>query len=95
MAQYSFLIQHTSSVVCNFRKYLVDIGDEQSIERNLSFSGHMKRISGIWSQPGHGTADPAGGGRAAPPGGAALAINVWATAPLGRQSADGFTTTPK
>ena len=49
MAQYGFLIPaHESSVVCNFREYLVDIGDEQSIEQSLStFSGHMKKITGI------------------------------------------------
>ncbi len=49
MAQYGFLIPaHESSIVCHFDEYLVDIGDEQSIEQSLStFSGHMKRISVI------------------------------------------------
>ena len=47
--QYGFLIPaHESSIVRHFEEYLVDIGDEQSIEQSLStFSGHMKRISGI------------------------------------------------
>ena len=49
MAQYGFLIPaHESSIVCHFDEYLVDIGDEQSIEQSLStFSGHMKKITGI------------------------------------------------
>ena len=49
MAQYGFLIPaHESSIVCHFEEYLVDIGDEQSIEQSLStFSGHMKKITGI------------------------------------------------
>ena len=49
MAQHGFLIPaHESSTVCHFDEYLVDIGDEQSIEQSLStFSGHMKRITGI------------------------------------------------
>ena len=57
MAQYGFLIPaHESSIVCHFDEYLVDIGDEQSIEQSLStFSGHMKRISGILDLAGHAT----------------------------------------
>ena len=80
MAQYGFLIPaHESSVVCNFREYLVDIGDEQSIEQSLStFSGHMKRISGILELAGHGTLtllDELGAGTA-PAEGAALAVSI-------------------
>ena len=80
MAQYGFLIpSHESSVVCNFREYLVDIGDEQSIEQSLStFSGHMKRISGILELAGHGTLtllDELGAGTD-PAEGAALAVSI-------------------
>ena len=80
MAQYGFLIPaHESSVVCNFREYLVDIGDEQSIEQSLStFSGHMKRISGILELAGHGTLtllDELGAGTD-PAEGAALAVSI-------------------
>ena len=80
MAQYGFLIPaHESSVVCNFREYLVDIGDEQSIEQSLStFSGHMKRISGILELAGHGTLallDELGAGTD-PSEGAALAVSI-------------------
>ena len=80
MAQYGFLIPaHESSVVCNFREYLVDIGDEQSIEQSLStFSGHMKRISSILELAGHGTLtllDELGAGTD-PAEGAALAVSI-------------------
>ena len=80
MAQYGFLIPaHESSVVCTFREYLVDIGDEQSIEQSLStFSGHMKRISGILDLAGHGTLtllDELGAGTD-PAEGAALAVSI-------------------
>lgn len=80
MAQYGFLIPaHESSVVCSFREYLVDIGDEQSIEQSLStFSGHMKRISGILELAGHSTLtllDELGAGTD-PAEGAALAVSI-------------------
>ena len=80
MAQYGFLIPaHESSVVCTFREYFVDIGDEQSIEQSLStFSGHMKRISGILDLAGHGTLtllDKLGAGTD-PAEGAALAVSI-------------------
>ena len=80
MAQYGFLIPaHESSVVCSFREYLVDIGDAQSIAQSLStFSGHMKRISGILELAGHGTLtllDELGAGTD-PAEGAALAVSI-------------------
>ena len=80
MAQYGFLIPaHESSVVCNFREYLVDIGDEQSIEQSLStFSGHMKRITGILELAGPDTLtliDELGAGTD-PAEGAALAVSI-------------------
>ena len=80
MAQYGFLIPaHESSAVCNFSEYLVDIGDEQSIEQSLStFSGHMKRITGILALAGPGTLtllDELGAGTD-PAEGAALAVSI-------------------
>ena len=80
MAQFGFLIPaHESSVVCNFQEYLVDIGDEQSIEQSLStFSGHMKRITGILDLAGPDTLtllDELGAGTD-PAEGAALAVSI-------------------
>ena len=80
MAQHGFLIPaHDSSTVCHFAEYLVDIGDEQSIEQSLStFSGHMKRITGILALAGPGTLtllDELGAGTD-PAEGAALAVSI-------------------
>ena len=80
MAQYGFLIPaHESSVVCHFREYLVDIGDEQSIEQSLStFSSHISRIGGILQRAGSGTLaliDELGAGTD-PAEGAALAVSI-------------------
>ncbi|MDD4851018.1 MAG: endonuclease MutS2 [Gemmiger sp.] len=80
MAQHGFLIPaHESSVVCHFEEYLVDIGDEQSIEQSLStFSGHMKRISGILALAAPETLtllDELGAGTD-PAEGAALAVSI-------------------
>jgi len=80
MAQHGFLIPaHESSAVCHLSEYLVDIGDEQSIEQSLStFSGHMKRISEILSLAGPDTLvllDELGAGTD-PAEGAALAVSI-------------------
>ncbi len=49
MAQCGMLIPaDENSAVCVFEDFLVDIGDEQSIEQSLStFSGHISKITGI------------------------------------------------
>ena len=80
MAQCGFLIPADErSEVCVFQEFLVDIGDEQSIEQSLStFSGHIKKITGILELARPDTLvllDELGAGTD-PAEGAALAVSI-------------------